>query len=304
MIVTVTLNPSLDYIQFLPAFKQSGINRCSKELIRPGGKGVNVSLMLSKLGIENIATGFAAGFTGETLEDMLKQDNICCDFVKVSGLTRINVKVMSDAETEINGLGPKISEDEFCALLNKLNGLKDGDFLVLSGSLADGMPENTYEKILDIVSVKGVKVVLDATGQALKKALKHKPFLVKPNQCELAEITGRDISSAEDAKEAAKELILMGAQNVICSMGAEGALLVQNGGECTYIKPPKGKLINSVAAGDSMIAGFLAEYSQTGSFDSAFKLSVAVGTATAYSEWLADRDLIDTLYTEILHCKN
>ena len=241
-----------------------------------------------------------AGFTGEVLEDMLKQRNIYCDFVKVSGLSRVNVKVMADVETEINGCGPKISESEFNLLLDKLNNLTNEDYLVLSGSVAAGMSDDAYEKIMEAVSKKDVKVVVDASGETLKKALKYKPFLIKPNHHELSEIVGIAIASAEDAKVAAKELILMGAQNVICSMGAEGALLVQNSGEALYIKPPKGNLVNSVAAGDSMIAGFLAEYTRSKDIDTAFKFSVATGSATAYSEWIADSDLVNKLYRQLL----
>ncbi len=300
MIVTVTLNPSLDYIQFLSEFKSGRLNRCHRELIRPGGKGINVSLMLSVLGIENRATGFAAGFTGRALEDMLKQRNVCCDFVKVSGITRVNVKVMADTETEINGCGPKISASEFNLLLDKLNNLTKEDYLVLSGSVAAGMLDNTYEKVMEAVSAKGVRVVVDASGDALKKTLKYKPFLIKPNHHELSEIVGINIDSVEDARKAANELILMGAQNVICSMGSAGALLVQNSGDVIYIKPPEGKLINSVAAGDSMIAGFLAEYTRSKDINAAFKFSVAAGSATAYSEWLADFELINKLHQELL----
>lgn len=299
MIVTVTLNPSLDYIQFLPVFFNGGLNRCKKELVRAGGKGINVSLMLKRLGTDNVATGFAAGFTGEELMKELTDAGVTCKFVETNGLTRINVKIMADIETEVNGKGPDVSENDIDKLFHVLNAYKEGDIIVLSGSLASGLGSETYANMMKKLSKNGVRFVVDTTGDALLKALAYRPFLVKPNNYEISELVGLPADTPEEAAICAKKLQEMGAENVLCSLGGKGAVLVTGDGEALYLAPPKGELVNSVAAGDSAIAGFLSEYLKTGDYEKAFQKAVVCGSATAYSEWLADREKIDELSGKI-----
>lgn len=299
MIVTVTLNPSLDYIQFVPSFAAGKLNRCEKELIRPGGKGINVSLMLREFGVDSTAAGFAAGFTGEELVRVLQKQGIRCAFVPVEGMTRINVKVMAQEETEINGCGPAIYEKDICALYKKLSGLSEGDFLILSGSVPNTLPTDLYAKIMQKFGKNGVRFVVDTSGEALGLAVEQKPFLVKPNHQELSELLHVEIKTVQQAADAAKVLLKKGAQNVLCSMGEAGAVLASEDGNTLFCRPPKGELVNSVAAGDSMLAGFLAGYLQTGKTETALRTAVAAGSATAYSAWLAGREFVQQLLDKI-----
>lgn len=299
MIVTVTLNPSLDYIQFLPVFLNGGLNRCEKELVRAGGKGINVSLMLKRLGSDNVATGFSAGFTGKELVSSMQESGVDCRFVEIEGLTRINVKIMADIETEVNGRGPEVSKNDVEKLLDVLHAFSKGDIIVLSGSLVAGLGSETYANIMKALSKNGVRFVVDTTGDALKKALAYKPFLVKPNNHEISELVEMSANTPEQAALCAKKLQEMGAENVLCSLGEKGAVLVTKDGESLYLAAPKGELVNSVAAGDSMIAGFLSEYLKTENFEKAFQKAVACGSATAFSEWLADKEKIEELSEKI-----
>lgn len=299
MIVTVTLNPSLDYIQFLPVFLNGGLNRCEKEIVRAGGKGINVSLMLKRLGTENVATGFAAGFTGKELISEMEDAGVTCKFVETDGLTRINVKIMAAIETEVNGKGPEVSQNDARKLYEVLSAYGEGDIIVLSGSLASGLGSDTYAKIMETLSKNGVRFVVDTTGDALKQALNHRPFLVKPNNHEISELVGLPANTPEQAAICAKKLQEMGAENVLCSLGGKGAVLVTSEGDTYFCAPPEGKLINSVAAGDSTIAGFLSEFLVSGDYEKAFQKAVICGSATAYSEWLADNKKIEELSKKI-----
>jgi len=291
MIYTVTFNPALDYSLITENFREGITNRSQREEICFGGKGINVSYVLSQLGIENTALGFVAGFTGEYLINELEKYNINTDFIRLSvGFTRINVKLKGEKETEINAQGPKISEVEIKLLLEKLNGLKEGDTLLLAGSIPKSLDNGIYESILKMLSGRGVRFVVDATGDLLLNTLKYKPFLIKPNNFELEEIFGKKFNSQDEIIEAAKKLKDMGAVNVLVSLGGDGAILVDEYGNLHRQNAFEIEPVNSVGAGDSMIAGFLTGYENNYSY--ALKLGAAAGAATAASKSLATRDEI------------
>lgn len=293
MIYTITFNPALDYVMTVESFDKGIVNRSKSEKILPGGKGINVSLVLSNLGVDNTALGFIAGFTGKNIEDILISRGCRTDFVKLNdGLSRINVKVMGESETEINGNGPCINEDDVKRLYEKLDKLTKEDVLVLAGSVPSSLSVDIYSEIISYVWDKGAKVVVDATGDLLVKCLKYKPFLIKPNNFELEQIFNINLGSREDIVKCAYKLKDMGAVNVLVSMGAEGAILVDEFGKCYDLKAPEGKVINTVGAGDSMVAGFLAGLNEKNDYEYAFKLSVATGSASAFSKDLAIRDEI------------
>lgn len=293
MIYTVTFSPSLDYMLDVPDFKLDNVNRTSKEVIYPGGKGINVSMMLNNLGIPNKAFGFTAGFTGETLKDMLKTKGVDTDFIDIEdGMTRINVKIRSDVKTEVNGQGPTIEQRHIDMLYEKLDCLTEDDYLVLAGTIPASMPKSIYMDILKRVEGKNVKVVVDATGNLLVNALPYKPFLVKPNQFELGEIFGVDITKEVDIVKYAVKLVEKGARNVLVSMGGDGAVLVSDTCEIDHSYALKGTVKNTVGAGDSMVAGFLTGYIKTGNLEKAFKLSVAAGTASAFNDELATKEQV------------
>ena len=297
MVYTITLNPALDYVMKVGSLRFDDINRSKAEQIYYGGKGINVSVVLSRLGTENKALGFVAGFTGEELERMLKADNIDCDFNHLrSGLTRVNVKIKADTELDINANGPDVSEAEIEELLTKLDDIKEGDVLVLAGAVPKNLPSDVYEKILQRLSGKGVKFVVDATGELLLKVLKYKPFLVKPNHHELGDLFSVTTKTDEEIEIYAKKLQQMGASNVLVSRGGDGAMLIDEFGLVRKIGNAKGKLVNSVGCGDSMVAGFVAGFLQTGDYEHALRLGAACGNATAFSEGLAERDDIDKIY--------
>ena len=294
MIYTVTFNPALDYSMITHNFCEGLTNRSESEEICFGGKGINVSYVLSQLGVENTALGFVAGFTGEYLINELEKNNINTDFIRLpDGFTRINVKLKGDKETEINAQGPKISEAEIKLLFEKLNGLKEGDTLLLAGSIPKSLDNGIYENILKILSGRGVRFVVDATGNLLLNTLKYKPFLIKPNNFELEEIFGKKLNSEEEIINAAKKLKDMGAINVLVSLGGDGAILVDENGGVYHQKPFEITLVNSVGAGDSMIAGFLAGCEKGYSY--ALKLGAASGAATAASKVLTVREDIEKL---------
>lgn len=300
MICTVTFNPSLDYIVDVEDFKLGLTNRTDRELILPGGKGINVSTVLMNLGIHNTALGFAAGFTGEELIRRLDEMGVDSDFIRIpDGITRINVKLKSIDGTEINGAGPNISEEQTEALFKKLDGLKEGDVLLLSGSIPSSMPDNMYERILERLDGKGIIIVVDATRELLVKVLKYHPFLIKPNNHELGEIFGVELRTREDVVPYGKKLQEMGARNVLISMAGEGAVLIAENGE-VYKKPvPKGKLVNGVGAGDSMVAGFMAGWMEKKDYLHAFSMGIAAGSASAFSENLATREEIQEVYRQV-----
>ena len=262
MVYTVTVNPSLDYIIDVEHFKTGVVNRTFAEKINAGGKGINVSIVLSNLGIENTALGFLAGFTGNEIENRLIEKGIKTDFIHLNdGLSRINVKLRSDEESEINGQGPNITEENIKELYSKLDKLTSDDILVLAGSIPSTLPQSFYSDIMNHLKDKGVKFVVDATKELLKKSLEYKPFLVKPNNHELGEIFGVELKTREDVVPYAQKFREMGAQNVLVSMAGEGAVLASADGNVYKSPAPKGKLVNSVGAGDSMVAGFITIFS-------------------------------------------
>lgn len=300
MIYTVTLNPSIDYVIKLDHLNNGSVNRVSKENIYPGGKGINVSRILKILGYDNIATGFVSGFTGDFIINSLNELDIKSDFIKLeSGFTRINVKIKSDEETEINGQGPHISEEKLNELFNKLDELREDDILILAGSIPSTLNEKLYEVIMDKVKDSKAKVVVDATKNLLLNVLKYNPFLIKPNNHELEEIFNVRIHNEEDIITYANKLKDMGAKNVLVSRGKDGALLVTEDNKVYLSNAPRGNVINSVGAGDSMVAGFVCGYLNTNSYEEALKLGAASGSATAFSSDLAEREFIDKLVNHI-----
>ena len=293
MIYTVTFNPSLDYVVQAEQLVPGEINRTTSEAVYPGGKGVNVSVILSNLGLESTAFGFTAGFTGKALQEMLLEFGAKTDFIPLAdGQTRINVKINAGQETEINGQGPKITETAIQELFEKLKSLKAGDVLVLAGSIPSTLPENIYEWILMCLKDKDVKVVVDATKDLLLNVLKYHPFLIKPNNHELEELFGVTLKQEEDIIVYARKLQEMGAVNVLISMAGDGALLLTEDGKVYRKMPPKGNVVNSVGAGDSMVAGFLTGYLNTNNYEKALQLGIAAGSASAFLSWLAGKDEI------------
>lgn len=297
MIYTVTFNPSLDYVVQVDDFAVGEINRTRTESIYPGGKGINVSLVLQNLGLPSVALGFTAGFSGAEIERLLQEAGCHCDFIAVKeGYSRINTKIISGAETALNGQGPQLSEAELAALFNKLRRLTQDDVLVLAGSIPASLPDNIYEQILELLQPVGTRVVVDATGDLLLKVLKYRPFLIKPNHEELGEFFGRGpLLTEEEILAAAQRLQQQGARNVLVSRGANGALLLDENGRMHKQASPKGTLVNSVGAGDSMVAGFLAGYLQTQDYDAALRLGVAAGSASAFKAWLATREDVEKI---------
>ncbi len=291
MVYTVTFNPALDYTVNTDTLNLGGITRAQTADLHYGGKGINVSAVLTMLGVPNKALGFVAGFTGKELETMLNTDNINCDFIRLeNGLTRVNVKIKAEDETEINAPGPEIGEDDIEKLMAKLSKMNNGDFLVLSGSVPKNLPADIYEQILSRLDGKEIKVIVDATGNLLTETLKHKPFLIKPNRTELGEIFGTEITTGTDVDNYAAELQRMGAQNVLVSLSKNGAMLLDETGKIHRVSAIKGKRVNAVGCGDSMVAGFIAGFINTGDFEHALKLGNACGGATAFAEALASKE--------------
>lgn len=296
MIYTVTFNPSLDYVFQVDKLVPGEINRTTHEAVYPGGKGNNVSVILSNLGHSSKALGFTAGFTGEALENMLKEFGCDTAFIRLpEGSTRINVKINAGEETEINGQGPVITEEAQQALFEQLDALKKEDILVLAGSIPNTLPSDIYERILEHLQGRGIHFVVDATKELLLKVLKYHPFLIKPNNHELGEMFGVTLKTRDEIVTYAKKLQEMGAENVLVSMAGDGAILLTEDGIIYKAKPPKGKVLNSVGAGDSMVAGFLTGYLNTGEYEKAFRLGVVTGSATAFQYWLATKEDIVAL---------
>ena len=296
MIYTVTFNPSLDYIVTVKDFEEGKVNRTQDEAIFPGGKGINVSMVLKNLGIESTALGFMAGFTGNEIIRLLEEKGIATDFIHVkNGVSRINLKLRAGKETEINGKGPQILADDIQSLYRKLDALTEKDMLVLAGSIPEGIPESMYMDIMEYLKGRKIRIAVDATRDLLVNVLPYGPFLIKPNHHELGEIFGVELNGKEEAADYAVKLQERGAKNVLVSMAGEGAVLVTEDGQKLFAEAPKGKVVNSVGAGDSMVAGFLAGYMETGSFREAFAYGICTGSASAFSEELATREEVETL---------
>lgn len=300
MIYTVTLNPSLDYIVSVDNFRLGYTNRTASELLLPGGKGINVSIVLRNLAVESRALGFIAGFTGDEIVSRLEEMGVRTDFIRlVHGMSRINFKLNSIEGTEVNGRGPEIEGDSVEKLMGQLAGLQDGDILFLSGSIPASVPEDIYRRILDRLQGRGVESVVDASGKLLENTLEYRPMLIKPNHHELGEMFGREIRSREEALPWAEKLQEMGARNVLVSMAGEGAVFLAEDGSAYGAEAPQGKLVNSVGAGDSMAAGFMAGWLEKRDYRHAFHMGMAAGSASAFSEHLARGKEIRALYEKV-----
>ena len=300
MIYTVTFNPAIDYVVRMDQFILDTVNRTTAEEIYYGGKGINVSTVLKELGQDSVALGFIAGFTGNEIAQGLKKQGIQTDFICLKeGMSRINVKIKAQQETEINGQGPHIDAQALEALFQKLDLLQKDDVLILAGSIPSSMPEDSYEQIMKRMDGKGILTVVDATKNLLVNVLKYHPFLVKPNNHELGEIFQTVLKTSDEIVEAAKKLQQMGARNVLISMAGDGAILVAENGEIHQIGVPKGTVQNSVGAGDSMVAGFMAGYLEKNDYLYALRLGTAPGSATAFSKGLAVKEEIERLLQQV-----
>lgn len=298
MIYTVTLNPSIDYIVEVDDLKLGDLNRMKRDLKLPGGKGINVSRVLNQLGADSTAIGFLGGFTGRFIDDTLREESIKTDFVIIEDDTRINIKLKHGDETEINGLGPAIRQQEADALVQKLAGLQKNDIVVLSGSIPPSLGGDFYDRLISVCQQTGAEFVIDTTGEALMKALVHKPLLIKPNHHELAELFGVTIHTKEEIVTYGRKLLEAGAKNVLISMAGEGALFI-TADEVYHANVPAGTVKNSVGAGDSMIAGFVGTLALHGDPIEAFRAGVASGSATAFSDDLATREKIEQLRPQV-----
>jgi 1-phosphofructokinase len=298
MIYTLTLNPSVDYIVEIPNVQLGELNRSAKETKFPGGKGINVSRVLRKLDKSSKALGFIGGFTGKYIVDYLENEGILTDFIQVEGDTRINIKLKSETETEINGNGPSIGEKQIEKLLNMISALKSNDILVLAGSIPTTMPVDIYERIVTICLENKVEFIVDAEEKLLKSVIQHQPLLIKPNHHELGEFFGTEILDVKDAINYGQKLLELGAKNIIVSLAEKGAVFI-NKDQTLIANVPSGDVKSSVGAGDSMVAGFLATYENTINFLEAFRYSVAAGSATAFSIGLCTRDKIEEMVKEI-----
>lgn len=297
MIYTVTLNPSLDYVMRMVNFRLGEVNRTVSEEIFEGGKGLNVSIVLKNLGIDNIAMGFIAGFTGDEIERGMKNHGCETDFIRLSkGLSRINVKLKANQETDINAQGPEIQESDLNSLFQKLNQLNSGDILVLCGSIPNTLPNDIYERIVKQLQNRDILFVVDATKNLLRRVLHYKPFLIKPNHYELSELFDQRLTTREELIVHGKKLQEEGARNVLISMAGDGAILITEDGRVLEQNAPKGQVINSVGAGDSMVAGFLAGYLEHHNYEDALKMGIAAGSASAFSSKLATMDEVVKLY--------
>jgi len=297
MIYTVTFNPAIDYAIGVENLQLGMTNRMSSEQFLPGGKGLNVSTILNHLGIENIALGFIAGFTGTEIKRSFEALGGRSDFIELKkGLSRINVKIKSDKETEINAVGPVIEKEAVAELLKKLNHLKDGDTLILAGSIPASLSNSLYSDIMKMLSDRDIMIVVDATKDLLVNVLEYKPFLVKPNNHELGEIFAVTLKTREEVVPYAKKLQKKGAKNVLISMAGEGAVLITEAGDVLMSEAPKGIVKNSVGAGDSMVAGFIAGWYEKHDYAYAFKMGLSAGSASAFSEMLATKEEIERVY--------
>lgn len=300
MIYTVTLNPSIDYVVRLSNLTAGITNRTDSEEYYFGGKGINVSCVLAELDIDSTALGFTAGFTGEAIENGIRNNRITTDFIRLrEGISRINIKIKAGEETEINGQGPHISDDELNSLFEKLDHIHNGDTLILAGSVPNTLPDDVYERMLERLKDKDIRIVVDATKKLLVNSLKYKPFLIKPNRQEISEIFDVPVETEEDTEKYAKKLMEMGAQNVLISLGGDGAMLIDEFGNKHKMGVVKEKVINTVGSGDSMVAGFVAGYEKEKSYPYALKLGSACGNATAFLPGLATKEKINDIFNKL-----
>lgn len=299
MIYTLTCNPSVDYVVQMAEFCPGMVNRAQGEQAFSGGKGINVTVILKNLGIPNRALGFLAGFTGDFIEQDLREQGCQTEFVRLAkGFSRINVKIKGQEESEINGGGPTVDQAAMEALFEKINGLQKGDMLIISGSIPPSLPKDLYEKILGLLDERGVYAVVDTAGEALMKTLRYEPFLIKPNRQELEELAQSRLFTREEIVAQGRRLQEMGAQNVLISMAAEGAVLLTSDGKVFFGEAPRGTVRNSVGAGDSMVGGFVAGWLKTGSYQAALQWGIAAGSASAFCEGLATGEEICRLLEE------
>jgi 1-phosphofructokinase len=302
MIYTVTFNPSLDYIVTVPAFEIGKTNRTGSEQLLPGGKGINVSAVLKNLGMESIALGFVAGFSGTEIVRRLEEMQLKSDFIHLpEGFSRINMKLKNYDGTEINGRGPEISGQEAEELLRKLDRLKEGDTLVMAGSIPESMPSSIYRDIMERLQGRGIRFVIDATRELLLNVLEFHPFLIKPNNHELGEIFGVELMTRESVVPYARKLQERGAMNVLVSMAGKGAVLLDAEGGVHMLPAPEGKLVNAVGAGDSMVAGFIAGWEEQQDYEHAFRMGISAGSASAFSELLATREEVEAVFRALQH---
>lgn len=300
MIYTVTLNPSIDYVVHIDKLVSGITNRTLSEEYYFGGKGINVSHVLAELDLDNTALGFVAGFTGEAIEKGTEHPRITTDFIHLKeGVSRINVKIKSDEETEINGQGPHIDDEALAAFMEKTDGIRDGDTLILSGSIPKTMPDDVYERILERLKDRDVRIVVDATKKLLVNSLKYRPFLIKPNRQEISEMFGVEVKDEQTTLLYARKLQEMGAVNVLVSLGGDGAMLLDEYGKVHKAAAAKGKVLNTVGSGDSMVAGFIAGCILKNDYAYALRLGTACGGATAFLPGLATREKIDELMDRI-----
>lgn len=301
MIYTVTFNPAIDYVIKVDDLTLGKVNRTKREDVYCGGKGINVSNVLSNLGIDSVGLGFIAGFTGDAIEAGAKKLGFQPDFIRLrEGMTRINVKIKSNEESEINGQGPVIHDDELEQMFQKIDQLKDGDMLVLAGSIPASLPEDIYKRIMERLQGRDIQIVVDATKDLLLNVLKYHPFMIKPNNHELGEMFGIELKDNDEIIEHAKKLQEKGARNVLVSMAGDGAILVTEDGDVHMGPCPKGEVKNSVGAGDSMVAGFITGYLKSnGNYEEALKMGTAAGSASAFSEDLATGEKIMELYKQL-----
>lgn len=302
MIYTLTFNPALDYSVFLDELKVSEVNRTKDDYILAGGKGINVSIVLKNLGFDSTALGYVAGFTGDEIEREIIEKGVTCDFIKLEkGHSRINVKIKADVETEINGRGPEIAAADIQALYSQLSKLQAGDLLILSGNVPASLPQTMYQDIMKSLQGKGIDFIVDATGESLMATLEYQPFMIKPNHHEIAELFDVEVKSHDDIIQLAKRLQSKGARNVVVSMAGQGAILVGENGESAYSETPKGTLVNSVGAGDSLVAGFVAGYLETKDLKKAFINGICTGSASAFSRDLATKAEVEALKQQLLN---
>ena len=300
MIYTITFNPAVDLVIQVPNCQLGTLNRSMSEEYVAGGKGINISVVLKRLGVDNIATGFLGGFTGKFIEEFLEKEGVITHFISVDGTTRINVKVKGEVETEINAAGPTVDAEKFQRLMNYFKEvLQEGDVVFLAGNAASGLDESSYVEIAKLCHARGVKLVLDTTKESLLACLPYQPFMIKPNQQELEELFGVNIQTQDEIVHYALQLQKKGACNVLVSCGGDGAFLVSETGQVFTSNIPKGTLVNSVGAGDSMLAGFMAKYIETNDFRKSLKLGAASGSATAFSVGITTRELIEELIPHI-----
>lgn len=300
MIYTVTFNPSLDYIVSVDDFKLGKVNRTNKEIMFPGGKGINVSIVLNNLGMESTILGFSAGFTGNEIRRLVSLMGLNDNMIDIpEGMSRINVKLRSNEESELNGMGPVIGENEIKKLYMNLDKLKEGDVLVLAGSIPSSMPEDIYSEIMKYLEGRGILIAVDATKDLLMNVMPYHPFVIKPNNHELGEIFGVELKDKDEVAMYAKKLQEKGARNVIVSMAGDGAVLVTEDGQVIKSEAPKGKVVNSVGAGDSMVAGFIYGYLKTGDYKQSFKYGISSGSASAFSENLATKEEVENILSTL-----